>query len=243
MRRASPSGAQRRIDCWLARLPNCGPGTPLTSGAVEGRNAIWLAEHGWDVTAVDFSAVGLAKARAIADERRVSVDWFQADLVDYRPSPRSYDLVVVLYLHLLPDERRVVLRRASEALLPGGTILVIGHDLDNLSLGIGGPRDPTILYTPDAIAAELGIVEVERAIRVTPPVDTGGEEREAIDTLVRSSRGGLEGDRQSACLGAKFARGVRCCSSVSRGHRRCAGHRGSPARGHTPPVPSHKGGR
>ena len=73
-------------------------GRALDIGCGEGRNAVWLARHGWTVTGVDFSAVGLEKARRLAEAQGVTVEWVLADLLDYQPPAGSFDLVVVLYL-------------------------------------------------------------------------------------------------------------------------------------------------
>jgi hypothetical protein len=111
-----------------------------------------------------------------------------ADLRGYRPEPGAYHLVLVAYLHLSPLERVVVLAGAVAALAPGGTLLVIGHDLANLTQGVGGPQDPAVLYTPEAIVAELDGLTVHRAERVRRPVDTAPEPGVAVDTLVRAAR-------------------------------------------------------
>lgn len=160
------------------------PGHALDLGAGEGRNALWLAEHGWRVTAVDFSRIGLDKARTIAAQRGVTVEWVLADLFEYRPSAHAYDLVLVAYLQLPEPQLAQVLARAANALVPGGTILVVGHDRTNLDGGAGGPQDPAVLHTPDEITAALPDLRVHQAGRVRRPVDTGGETRYAVDTLV-----------------------------------------------------------
>jgi hypothetical protein len=80
----------------------------------------------------------------------------------------------------------VVLERAAGALAPGGTFLLIGHDRKNMTDGVGGPSDPAILYTPDEIAGKLPGLEIEKAERVLR--DVKGEERDAIDALVRARR-------------------------------------------------------
>jgi SAM-dependent methyltransferase len=175
----------RFVAAELGELP---PGRALDLGAGEGRNAVWLAERGWRVTAVDFSPVALDKAWALARTRGVSVDWVLADLRDYRPEPAAYDLVLVAYLQLMPPERAAVLHGAIAALASGGTLLVVGHDLANLAEGIGGPRDPAVLYTPESIVAELDGLTVHRAERVRRPVDTATASGEAIDTLVLATR-------------------------------------------------------
>jgi SAM-dependent methyltransferase len=167
------------------------PGRALDLGAGEGRNAIWLAERGWHVTAVDFSDIGLQKARRLAEARGVEVDWIEANLRSYQPERAAFDLVVLVYIHLPGDERRAVVRRAADAVAAGGTLLVIGHDRTNLQEGYGGPQDPTILFSPDDVTDDLaGIDElrVMRADRVMRPVMTADGERNAIDALVRAER-------------------------------------------------------
>ncbi len=164
------------------------PGAALDVACGEGRNAVWLAEQGWRVTAVDFSAVALDKARALAAGRNVTVDWVLADVVEYRPRPASFDLVVVAYLHVPPPERAAVLGAAAAALAPGGLALVIGHDLENLEHGIGGPQDPDILLTPTAVVADLKGLKIEKAEKALREVDKDGVVGIAIDTLVRARR-------------------------------------------------------
>ncbi len=114
------------------------------------------------------------------------VEFVCADLVTYEPEPLAFDLVVILYLHISADERRGVLRRAAAALAPGGTFLLIGHDTLNMTEGVGGPSDPAIHFTPDEIASELPDLEIEKAERVLR--DVHGEERDAIDALVRARK-------------------------------------------------------
>ena len=109
-----------------------------------------------------------------------------ADLVRYEPEPAAFDLVLVVYLQIPSAERRVVLAEAASALAPGGSLVLLGHDLTNLADGVGGPSDPEVLYTPDDIAAELPDLEIEKAERVLR--DVAGADRPAIDALVRARR-------------------------------------------------------
>jgi len=157
----------------LASLP---PGRALDLGCGAGRTAIWLARHGWKVTAVDFSDAALAIARS----QPVDIDWVLADVREYEPERGAFDLVLVLYMHLPPDERRVLLVRAATALAPGGTLSVLGHDVENIGSGAPGPSNPDVLYTPETIAAELQGLAVDRTERLTRPAD----EATAVDTLV-----------------------------------------------------------
>jgi len=162
------------------------PGRALDLACGEGRNAIWLAELGWRTTGVDFSQVAIAKARERASQASLDVEFVCADLLDYEPERDAYDLVLLFYLQLPRDELRLVLERAASALAAGGTFLLVGHDLVNITDGVGGPSDPAVLYTPDDIVAELPGLEIEKAERVLR--DVADADRPAIDALVRARR-------------------------------------------------------
>ena len=173
----------------VAEVAGLAPGRALDLACGEGRNAIWLAELGWRVAAVDFSEIAIAKGRERAARLGLDVDFVCADLLDFEPEPAAFDLVLVLYLQIPAEERRLVLARAADALAPGATFLLVGHDSTNLTDGVGGPREPSVLYTPDDIVAELGGLEIEKAERVLRDVE--GAERPAIDALVRARKTGI----------------------------------------------------
>jgi SAM-dependent methyltransferase len=167
----------------VAELP---PGRALDLACGEGQNAIWLASLGWEVTGVDYSEVAIAKANARAERDGVTVEFTSADLVEYEPEHAAYDLVLVLYLHIPSTQRGAVHAKATAALAPGGTFLLLGHDRANLTDGVGGPSDPDLLYTADEIAIELPGLEIEKATTLLR--DVAGEDRDAIDTVVRARR-------------------------------------------------------
>lgn len=173
----------------VAEVAGLPPGRALDLGAGEGRNAVWLAQQGWTVTAVDFSDVALAKARDLASSRGVQLDTVCQDATAFEP-PSKFDLVVVLYLHLTEAQRRQAHRRAAAAVAPGGTLLVVGHDATNLTDGYGGPQDEAVLFGPGDVVADLDGtgLEIERAERVTRDVATQDGARRAIDALVRARR-------------------------------------------------------
>jgi SAM-dependent methyltransferase len=173
----------------VAEATSLAPGRALDLACGEGRNALWLAELGWSFTAVDFSSVAVAKGRERAARAGAEIDFVCADLLDYEPATSAFDLVLVLYLQLPADERSVVLSRATGAVAPGGTFLLIGHDLTNLTDGVGGPSDASVLHTPDEIVGDLPALEIEKAERVLR--DVLDEERPAIDALVRARRPSL----------------------------------------------------
>jgi len=170
----------------VAEVEGLPPGRALDLACGEGQNAVWLATRGWSVTGVDYSEVAIAKARARAKRDGVEVDFVHADLVEYVPERGAYDLVTLLYLHIPSTGRRDVHAKASDALAPEGTLVLVGHDLANATEGVGGPSDRDLLYTADGIASELPGLDIEKATTVLR--DVHGEERDAIDTLVRARR-------------------------------------------------------
>lgn len=170
----------------VAEVSDLPAGRALDLACGEGQNAIWLASLGWDVTGVDFSEVAIRKANARAARDGVAAAFVCADLVEYEPAEGHYDLVLVMYLHIPSSERGAIHEKAAAAVAPGGTFLLLGHDLANLTEGVGGPKDTDLLYTAEQIATELPGLEIEKATTILRDVD--GEEHDAIDTLVRARR-------------------------------------------------------
>ena len=166
------------------------PGRALDLACGEGRNAVWLAERGWTVTAVDFSEVATSRARELAEARGVEVEVVRHDLITYRPEPGGFDLVALFYLQVPHDQLARVLTVVAEAVAPGGTAVVVGHDVENLDGGYGGPRVPEVLYTPEQVATGLAPLTIVKAERVTRAVETDGGMATAVDTLVRAVRPG-----------------------------------------------------
>lgn len=178
---------------FAAEVANLEPTTALDAACGEGRNALWLAEQGWQATGVDFSDVAIGKARRISAERGVQVNWVVADVArDELPEP-GYDLVCVLYLHTDPAEREHWLPRLIAAVNPGGTFLYIGHDPRNIEHGVGGPQKLDLLPGPDAMREALNDFRMDRAETVERPVDNDpGHGKDlsgvALDTFVRAVR-------------------------------------------------------
>ncbi len=172
------------------------PGRALDLACGEGRNSVWLATQGWTTTGVDFSDVGIAKARALSQKHGVEAEWIVGDATSWQPTADLFDLVAVFYLQLPADERRASMLSAVRSLGVGGTLLVVGHDLLNLTEGYGGPKDPSVLLTAEDLLDDLTAAEValdrelvtEKAGRVDRVVVTDDGERTAIDTLVRVRR-------------------------------------------------------
>ena|SRR6478609_3562822 len=182
------------------------PGTALELGCGEGADAIWLAQKGWSVTAVDVSAVALERARSheLAELARESVHasngtmesritWQQADLAQWHPG-NSYDLVTSQFLHSQELDWRVPLRAAASAVKAGGTLLVVGHHPDRLPpWGNDHHKHLDMFYTGDQLVQELGLdqpgwqVEVLTS-RERPATGPEGQEATIADVVLRATR-------------------------------------------------------
>jgi len=162
------------------------PGRALDVACGEGRNAIWLAEQGWTVSAFDYSPVAIEKARARSTELGLDIDWQVADATtDIRG---AFDLILYQYLHLPRESMQASLALASQALAPGGTLHIVGHDRRNIEEGIGGPQDANILYGPEDLVALLPELHIERAETVVRQVEKPEGTRQALDVLVRATK-------------------------------------------------------
>jgi SAM-dependent methyltransferase len=167
------------------------PGRALDLAAGEGRNAVWLAEQGWTVQAVDFSAVAIEKARQLAMGREVSsrIIFKVADLTWYEPEEYAFDLVTLIYLQIPFAQLVPIIKRAACAVAPGGVFLLVAHDFENLTQGYGGPQHADVLYTAEQVAAALdGDLEIVKACRLERPVAVEGRTLTALDCLVLARR-------------------------------------------------------
>jgi SAM-dependent methyltransferase len=175
----------------VAEAARLSPGRALDLAAGGGRNAVWLAEQGWTVRAVDFSDVAIEKAKQLAAARQVAdkIDFQVADLRGYEPEVHRFDLVALMYLQIPRAERDPIFLRAARAVAPGGTFLLVAHDSANLTRGYGGPQHPDVLYTAEQVVDALGgELEIEKATPVERLVETDDGTKVAIDCLVRGRR-------------------------------------------------------
>jgi SAM-dependent methyltransferase len=163
-------------------LKGLSPGDAVDLAAGEGRHALWLAGLGWRVTAVDFSGAGLS--RGMAQPGSDGVEWVQADVLGWSAPPESLDLVLVAYLHVPEDDTRALLVRAVGWLRPGGRLLVLGHDVENIASGVGGPQEPAILHSVDRLRPVADLLEVDRLEQVPRETPAGT----ALDTLLWGRR-------------------------------------------------------
>lgn len=177
----------------IAEVADLSPAAALDAGCGEGTDAIWLAERGWRVTAVDFSAVALERGQANARAAGVDarIDWVQADLLSWTPPESSYDLVTAQFVHLPSDQRRAVHRRLAAAVRLSGTLLLVEHSPRDLTTTAKRPSDPGLFSTAAELATtfdpqEWDIVVSEARPREAP--DPAGEIITVYDEVLRVRR-------------------------------------------------------
>lgn len=152
------------------RLP---AGRILCLAEGEGRNAVFLAEQGFTVTAVDQSSVGLAKARRLAAERSVEIHTLVADLTDFRIEPGAWDGIVSIFAHLPPASRRHVNRGVVAGLRPGGVLVLEAYRPEQLKYATGGPPTAEWMMDLEGLRSELAGLEFEYAKEIVRDVFEG----------------------------------------------------------------------
>jgi SAM-dependent methyltransferase len=159
--------ASRRAD-----LPATGQVLALADG--EGRNGVWLASLGLDVTAVDSSSVALDKARRLAADKAVAPTFVQADLLSFDLGQDRWDAIVAVFIQFLgSQDRRVLHQRIVRALKPGGVLILQGYTPDQIPLGTGGPPDADRLYTARQLHDEFQGLTVRHERELVVPLDEG----------------------------------------------------------------------
>jgi len=150
------------------------PGTCLCLAEGQGRNAIWLAQQGFSVTAMDQSPVGMTRAQHLAAERGVAIDTQVGDLTDFDLGDSRWDNIVSIFGHLPSGLRRSVHQRIVQALKPGGVFLLEAYTPEQLDMpGTGGPSDPDMLPTAGMVRSEAEGLEFMIAREVNREVNEG----------------------------------------------------------------------
>ena len=178
----------------VAEASDAPAGAALDIGCGEGADAIWLADRGWRVTAVDLAPTALERAAAHADAAGPAVSgrvrWIQADVMRWVPD-KEYDLVTTHYLHLAGEPRRALFARLAAAVAPGGTLLIVGHDFSDLAAGAHRPDMPEMFFTAEEVAASLAQREWEVLVtdaRPRPAKVHEGEHIEVHDAVLVARR-------------------------------------------------------
>jgi SAM-dependent methyltransferase len=164
------------------------PGRALDAGCGHGSDTLWLAAHGWQVTAVDFSAAALAHARSTAEVAGADVagrvDWVEADLATWTPQPGHFDVVVSLYVHVAGSVQEMV-RRMRAGVAPGGTLLLVGHRPIDPATGAATPAAGQQQVSVQATVAALDPDQWKVVVAEDRPRAAAGT---GVDAVIRAWR-------------------------------------------------------
>ncbi|MDD7965584.1 class I SAM-dependent methyltransferase [Actinomycetospora lemnae] len=170
----------------LAEVADLPPGRALDAGAGHGSEALWLAARGWRVTAVDFSATALARARHRAERDGVGdrVEAIEADLGTWTPPAGRFDLVTCLYVHVAGSVTAAV-RRLASGVAAGGTLLLVGHRPVDPSTGAPTRASGQTQVSVDDALAALDPERWEILVAEDRPREAAGS---GVDAVVRARR-------------------------------------------------------
>lgn len=171
----------------LEEVTGMEPGRAIEIGCGEGADAIWLAKQGWNVTATDFSPVGLAKAAKAAAAAGVTglIEWRELDAREFTPGAEHWDLAHAHYLHISLTEVRRLIAGLAQVITPGGTLLVVGHHPADVEAGLRRPA-ADLLYTAEQLAEALpeGEWDISAEARTRPAKGPDGEPVTATDAVL-----------------------------------------------------------
>jgi len=172
----------------IAELGGLPPGRALDAGCGHGADTLWLAAHGWQVTAVDFSASALAHGRGMAEalgaEVAERIVWVEGDLATWTAEPEHYDLVVCLYVHVAGSMDEMV-RRMASAVAPGGTLFMVGHRPVDPATGAATAAAGQVQVSVEAATAELDPRSWEMLVAEERPRAAAGS---GVDAVIRARR-------------------------------------------------------
>lgn len=157
----------------LEEVTPLAPGRALDIGCGEGADALWLAEHGWHVLGIDVSDVAIDRAHDEAHLRTAlggpglagTTEFRRADLREWIPERRAFDLVVAFFVHLPIDERDLVFFRLADAVAPGGTLLIVGHAVSDATSGVGRPAAHLLVDESDLMPYAAGFTSAQTSTR------------------------------------------------------------------------------
>jgi len=164
------------------------PGRAIDAGCGHGSDTLWLATHGWQVTAVDFSEAALAHGRSTAEgagaDIAARIRWVEADLATWTPQPDHYDLVACLYVHVAGSIDEMVQRMAA-AVAPGGTLLLVGHRPVDPATGAATPAAGQRQVSTDTATAALDPAHWAIVVAEDRPRAAAGT---GVDAVIRARR-------------------------------------------------------
>ena len=156
----------------------------------EGRNSVWLAQQGLEVSAFDFSPIGVDKARRLAATRGVNVRYEVSTVYDYRWPVAAFDVVAAIFVQFAdPPMRRFMFERMARAAAPGGVLLIEGYTPKQLEFGTGGPKQVDQLYTEELLRSAFPGWQVLELRQYEAELDEGSRHRgmsAVIDFVARN---------------------------------------------------------
>jgi SAM-dependent methyltransferase len=174
----------------LAEVAALAPGRALDVGCGEGADAIWLAQHGWSVTAIDISEVAIRRSREASHRAGASVEWICGDALQTPFRAGSFDLLSMQYPALPKAAGDAAVRRLLGTLRPGGLLLAVHHDLDEehrehmKSRGV----DPADYVGVDDLGRLLGDGFTVELHAVEPRIDPPPATAHIADVVLRARR-------------------------------------------------------
>lgn len=162
----------------------------LALGDGEGRNGVWLAQQGLVVTALDWSATGMARAAALAAKRGVALDCVVADATSWEWPEATFDLVAWVFVHLPPEDRAVVTAGVRRALKPGGWLVLECFSPAQEGRRSGGPREAALLFTRAVVEAAFEGFEIHALLEGAVRLDEGPKHQglaEVVRAVLRRS--------------------------------------------------------
>lgn len=152
------------------RIP---PGRVLSLAEGQGRNAVFLAESGYEVTGVDSSVVGLEMAQRLATQRGVRIETRVDDLARFDPGVEAWEGVVSIFCHLPAQIRSEVMRKVVRALRPRGVLILEAYTPDQLRFETGGPRSRDLLASLAELKDDLAGLRFDHAVEIERDVVEG----------------------------------------------------------------------
>lgn len=172
----------------IAEIAGLPPGRALDAGCGHGADTLWLAAHGWRVTAVDFSAAALKQGRSMAEVAGADIaeriDWIESDLASWTVVSEHYDLVVCLYVHVAGSVEEMV-RRMAGGVAPGGTLFLVGHRPIDPATGAPTAAADQVQVSVEAAVAALDPEVWELIVAEERPRAVAGS---GVDAVIRARR-------------------------------------------------------
>ncbi len=140
-------------------------GKILFPGEGEGRNAVYAAKKGWEVVAIDQSSKGKEKAMELALRNKVNIQYKVGDIMDSGLQEESFDAIVLVFLHLPSDIRKIIHCYLQTLLKPKGKLLLVGFSKEQLKFSSGGPKSLDMLYTCEMLKEDFSELKLEKNVQ------------------------------------------------------------------------------